>query len=115
MPIRVNLDALIPREDFEVLDIVTSGGRQTDALTINNLSKNDFFFSAIRKPDFQRETSEWDPEKICDFIISFIEGDLIPAIILWRSKKLHFCYRWLPPYKCLGGLGKQRLWRWRYF
>jgi hypothetical protein len=86
MPTHVNLDALIPREDFEVIDIVSSSGRHTDTLTINNLKNDDFFFSAIRKPDFQRETSEWDPDKICDFITSFIEGDLIPAIILWRSK-----------------------------
>ena len=84
---KVNLDALIPREDFEVMDeIRSSPGRNTDTLTINNLKHDDFFFSAIRKPDFQRETSEWDPDKVCDFVMSFIEGDLIPAIILWRSK-----------------------------
>lgn len=86
MPIHINLDALISREDFEITDAISVTGRNIDTLTINNLKKDDFFFSAIRKPDFQRETSEWDPDKICEFIISFIEGDLIPAIILWRSK-----------------------------
>lgn len=87
MPKKVNLDAIIPREDFEVVDATsTSPGRNTDTLTTNNLKQDDFFFSAIRKPDFQRETSEWDADKVCDFIMSFIEGDLIPAIILWRSK-----------------------------
>lgn len=43
------------------------------------------FFSVLRKPDFQRETNEWGADKICDFIESFLAGDLIPAVILWRS------------------------------
>ncbi len=43
------------------------------------------FRLALRKPDFQRETNEWDAKKIYDFLESFINGDLIPSIILWRS------------------------------
>lgn len=81
---KVNLDALIPREDFEVEENVNPG-KKKEAISIEDIKKDSFFFSNIRKPDFQRETNEWDENKVCEFIKSFIEGDLIPAIILWRS------------------------------
>jgi hypothetical protein len=42
-------------------------------------------YSILRKTDFQREMKHWTPEKIATFIQSFLEGDLIPAVILWRS------------------------------
>lgn len=84
MPHKVNLDALIPREDFDVSDS-TIPSVQPATIQIRNLERADFFYSVIRKPDFQRETSDWAPEKICDFIQSFIDGDLIPALILWQS------------------------------
>ncbi len=80
----VNLDALIPREDFEVLsDQADSQPIQT--IQIRDLERDTFFYSAIRKPDFQRETNEWKIGLISDFIKSFLDGDLIPAIILWRG------------------------------
>jgi hypothetical protein len=85
MAAKVSLDALIPREDFEIEDTVTSKVRNTTALTLSDLKWDSLTFPAFRKPDFQRETNEWSPEKICDLIESFLEGDLIPAIILWRS------------------------------
>jgi hypothetical protein len=81
----VNLDALIPREDFDVADEVTQF-QTTDAIKISDLEKTAFFYSALRKPDFQRETANWSPETICDFVCTFLNGDLIPAIILWQSK-----------------------------
>ena len=86
MPAKVNLDALIPREDFDVTDDQSqSAGRSKDTLSTNDLKKGEFFFSALRKPDFQRETNEWDAEKVSDLIQSFLDGDLIPALILWRN------------------------------
>lgn len=39
----------------------------------------------LRKPDFQRRTSHWSPEKVVGFIESFVTGDLIPSLILWQS------------------------------
>lgn len=81
---KVNLDALIPREDFEVKE-PRQGIVARTMISINDLKEKDFFYSALRKPDFQRETNEWDISKICDFIESYLEGDLIPAVILWRS------------------------------
>ncbi|HVX47901.1 MAG TPA: DUF262 domain-containing protein [Candidatus Saccharimonadales bacterium] len=83
---KVILDALIPRDDFEVTDRVhESRGASISALSVTNLREGDFFFSVARKPDFQRETNEWDTKKIIGLINSFIDGDLIPAIILWKS------------------------------
>ncbi len=84
---KVNLDALIQREDFEFIDETnnSNSSRNITTLSIRDFEENSFFFSALRKPDFQRETSEWDSSKICEFIKSFLEGELIPAIILWRN------------------------------
>ncbi len=81
---KVNLDALIAREDFEVEENINSG-KKKETISIEDIRADSFFFSNIRKPDFQRETNEWDSQKICELIKTFIEGDLIPAIILWRS------------------------------
>lgn len=81
---KVNLDAIIPREDFEVEENATPG-KKKETLSIEDIKSDSFFFSNVRKPDFQRETNEWDSKKIADIIESFLDGDLIPAIILWRS------------------------------
>lgn len=82
---KVNLDALIPREDFEFKDGQKGSGKNTQTLSINELKEKSLTFSALRKPDFQRETNEWDAEKICSLVESFINEELIPAVILWRS------------------------------
>jgi Protein of unknown function DUF262 len=81
---KVNLDALIQREDFEAAENI-SPGKKKETISIEDIKTDSFFFSNLRKPDFQRETNEWDSQRICELIKSFIEGDLIPAIILWRS------------------------------
>ena len=84
----VILDALIPREDFEIISEMGNGGntRNKTTLSIEDLKYDSFFFSAIRKPIFQRETNEWDGNRICSMIESFVGGELIPAIILWRNQ-----------------------------
>lgn len=84
-----NLDALIPREDFEVKEEVAQS-QSIQAIQIRDLERESFLYYELRKPDFQRETSEWDPKRISDFIQSFLNGDLIPAIILWNSGKYIF-------------------------
>lgn len=84
----VTLDALITREDFEITSKHGSdaNNRNKATLSIEDLKYDSFFFSALRKPIFQRETNEWEPEKVCGMIESFVKGDLIPAIILWRNQ-----------------------------
>src|SRR5690349_18679888 len=83
----VNLDALIPREDFEVF---TDKDDAPVPLTISvrNLERRDFFYLALRKPDFQRETAEWDPKRVVGLIRTFVDGDLIPAVILGNNREL---------------------------
>lgn len=78
---KVNLDALIPREDLELTENI-QGGKRKDSVSITDLTADGFFLMNLFKPDFQRETTEWDYVKICNFIESFLNNELIPAIIL---------------------------------
>ncbi len=39
----------------------------------------------LRKPDFQRETTQWKPSQIAMLVESFLDRELIPAEILWKS------------------------------
>jgi hypothetical protein len=89
MAAKVDLDALILRADFDETDTdagLSQGGSLKDRLEARDLKKGEFLFSVLRKPDFQRETNEWDANKIIDLIKCFLAGDVIPAVILWRAK-----------------------------
>ncbi|MCC6467908.1 MAG: DUF262 domain-containing protein [Alphaproteobacteria bacterium] len=79
----VNLDALIPREDLAV-DSGAPNVSRLEKIDIRHLEEG-FFLSALRKPDFQRETAHWSPAKVADLVRAFVDGDLIPAVILWQS------------------------------
>ena len=79
----VNLDAMIPREDFSSQDF-RAGGRPRDGISITDLQSGEPFFNQLRKPDFQRETTHWSPNAVLDLIRAFLEGDLIPSVILWE-------------------------------
>lgn len=87
MPIHlVNLDALIKREDFEAKSDAQQQPSQLGlTLKVTELEPTSLTFLTLRKPDFQRETASWEPSKVADLIRSFLDGDLIPSIILWRS------------------------------
>jgi hypothetical protein len=87
----VNLDALFPRADF----YIDSGGRDYDPsntrdIKVGELLKTGLTFNNLRKPDFRRETSAWEPAKVADLVRSFVDGDLIPAVILWSSGGVMF-------------------------
>lgn len=84
----VNLDALIPREDFKV-EAQPQTGRTLDTISIIHLEAP-FFGPDLRKPDFQRETAHWSPQKVVDLLRAFVDADLIPAVILWRSGRFLF-------------------------
>lgn len=87
---KANLDALIPREDFAV-DGGTPPQSLSGTIKATDLVKGEgFFYSSLRKPDFQRETADWEGEKVSSFVKSFIEGDLIPSIILWQAGQYTF-------------------------
>lgn len=82
----VNLDALIKREDFEIADAQQSpsiGGN----LKLSELEGSSIALQLLRKPDFQRETKNWTPAKVAELVRGFVDGELIPAVIMWRSEK----------------------------
>lgn len=84
----VNLDALIPREDFAVEDQTVN---QASIKEITIVHLEGFIFGPdLRKPDFQRETTQWTPQKVVDLIRAFVDSDLIPAVILWRAGRFIF-------------------------
>jgi hypothetical protein len=83
---KVNLDALIPREDFEVKDSEASPTSKSLNLRVTDLEVGSFFFGSLRKPDFQRESNEWDQGRVFSLIESFLNEDLIPAVILWKNE-----------------------------
>lgn len=82
----VNLDALIQRDDFDTQSD-TQAGKLGKEIRVDELELGRNYFQVLRKPDFQRETSNWDETRICEFIKSFLSGDLIPALIMWRSPR----------------------------
>lgn len=78
----VNLDALIGRADL-------LGGYppvEVDERTIriSDLEPS-IIFDQLRKPDFQRETSNWKPDQVLSLITTFAEQDIIPSLVLWQN------------------------------
>jgi hypothetical protein len=93
MSAQVNLDALIKREDLFKEGTETDNTDKPDYEVLridSDLRPTSWFFKQLRKPDFQRETSEWKPDRIAGLIKSFINGDIIPSIILWHWKGRNF-------------------------
>jgi DNA-binding XRE family transcriptional regulator len=82
----VNLDALILRDDFAEVRSSPEPPpfRLPEALRLADLV-SDEICTALRKPHYQRETSCWSSWVIAEYVRSFIDGDLIPAVILWCS------------------------------
>lgn len=86
---RTTLDAMIPREDFAVSD----GEYALDlfpGFPISYLANDSAILKLLRKPDFQRETNHWTSEQFCTFIASFLDNEVIPSLILWKSPKSIF-------------------------
>jgi Protein of unknown function DUF262 len=83
---KVNLDALIKREDFETGGADGVAGKEP-IFKVEELSHDRMYFTVLRKPDFQRTTNNWTPEMIVDLVKSWLDGDLVPALILWHSKQ----------------------------
>ena len=86
----VNLDALIPRADLAVGDGVVTGVEGESRLGETHFRPKAFFASYLRKPEFQRETTQWSPSKIVDLVAAFLDRRLIPAVILWRAGDFNF-------------------------
>jgi hypothetical protein len=82
----VNLDALIRREDFEAIaDVPPGTAPPAEVIKLDELEYTRAFYRLLRKPDFQRVTSNWSPETIVGLVKSLLDGEIIPAIIVWYS------------------------------
>ena len=84
---RRNLDAMIPREDFAVLDsgFPAPTDNPIKEFPISYLTDGSPILKLLRKPDFQRETNHWTPTQIATFIASFLDNEVIPSLIFWDS------------------------------
>ncbi|WP_305817101.1 DUF262 domain-containing protein [Photobacterium leiognathi] len=87
MAAKVILDALLPRADFlvEGNDNAEMFAKSIAEFSVQSIGRNSFLLDYLRKPDFQRETNEWDADQILSLIESFLNGELIPSIILWKN------------------------------
>jgi hypothetical protein len=81
---KVNLDALIVRQDME-------GGEAKSIPKEFSFGHDQLIYEKgwtqdiLRKPDFQRSTSWWTPEKVKDMVVAYVEGETVPSLIVWRS------------------------------
>jgi hypothetical protein len=93
----VNLDAMIKREDFASLASEESTFETVNTISIRDFTKGGLIGPSLRKPDFQRETNHWSPDQVVSILASFVNGDLIPSVILWQSSTYLFvidgCHR----------------------
>lgn len=81
----VNLDAMIKREDFATTDAESSSFENVSTISLRDFTKGGLIGPSLRKPDFQRETNHWSPEQVTSLLECFVNGDLIPSVILWQS------------------------------
>lgn len=87
----VNLDAMIMREDFAATSSqpATHYDKQ-DKISVRDFTADGLLGSLLRKPDFQRETNHWSPEQVLSLLECYVDGDLIPSVILWQSQTTTF-------------------------
>jgi hypothetical protein len=81
----VNLDAMIKRADFAAQDLTEATYETVNTIGLRDLTSDAMIAAALRKPDFQRETNHWAPEQVVSLLECFVNGDLIPSVILWKS------------------------------
>ncbi len=83
----VNLDALIPRQDLETRAPGAIGQSGGGGVPVSELEAGKLHYRLLRKPDFQRETDDWDIDNVVTLIKSHRDSHLIPAIIMWRAEQ----------------------------
>jgi hypothetical protein len=81
----VNLDAMIKREDFAAVDDERASFELIQNISLRDFTSGGLVGPSLRKPDFQRETNHWVPEQVVSLLECFVNGDLIPSVILWQS------------------------------
>jgi hypothetical protein len=81
----VNLDAMIKRADFASTDDDGADYDSVSTISLRDFTPGALMGPSLRKPDFQRETNHWSPEQVVSLLECFVNGDLIPSVILWKS------------------------------
>lgn len=81
----VNLDAMIKRADFATADEDGIDYESVSTISLRDFTPGALMGPSLRKPDFQRETNHWSPEQVVSLLECFVNGDLIPSVILWKS------------------------------
>jgi len=85
----VNIDAMFEKADFGIVKETNNLSYESiNMIAIKDLSG--LLGLSLRKPDFQRETNQWRSEQVVSLIECFINGDLIPGVILWKSPSYLF-------------------------
>lgn len=86
----VNLDAMILRADFAYEAEFDQNFDNITTISPRDFQENALVGPNLRKPDFQRETNHWSPEQVFSLLECFVNGDLIPSVILWRTTSYVF-------------------------
>lgn len=86
----VNLDAMVKREDFSKESANVSSFETFNNIPARDLENGRPIVTFLRKPDFQRETNHWAPEQVASLLKCYLDGDLIPSVILWKSDTYMF-------------------------
>lgn len=86
----VHLDHLIQREDIHythtgMARVAERAVKKDDIIRFVDIQEGRGIYPRLRKPDFQRQTNAWTPEKCVEFLDSLLRGWLIPHIILWQK------------------------------
>ncbi|WP_421302347.1 DUF262 domain-containing protein [Aeromonas veronii] len=86
----VNLDAMIKRADFAYEKEEQDSFEKFHNIPVREFLEGGLTGPILRKPDFQRETNHWSPEQVVSLLECYINGDLIPSVILWKSSAFIF-------------------------
>ena len=86
----VNLDAMIKRADFAHTEDDSASFETFNSIPARELVSGSPIVALLRKPDFQRETNHWTPDQVISLLECYINGDLIPSVILWMSPSYLF-------------------------
>lgn len=81
----VNLDAMIERSDFALEETDNSHVEKIQNISVRDFTEGALVGPSLRKPDFQRETNHWSADQVVSLLECYVNGELIPSVILWMS------------------------------
>lgn len=76
---------MIQRADFASLGADEVSAQNIASMSIEQLQNEGILVHMLRKPDFQRETNHWDVDQYIKFLKSYLDNELVPSVILWKS------------------------------